>query len=79
MLLITSRESAESATSEFVLGSRFALGKNEVAIAANFSDDEQLAREFHSHLGSAIDLLEPFARIREALEEAQKSVRPAAA
>jgi hypothetical protein len=79
MLLITSRESAESAVSEFVLGARFALGKNHVATAAKYEADEELGRSVHEHLRDAIDLLEPFARIREALEEAQKSVRPAAA
>ena len=65
--------------SEFALGARFQLGKNEVATAAKFESDEQAIREFHAHFGDGIDLLEPFARIREALEEAQKSVRPAAA
>lgn len=76
MLLI---QAADQATTEYELGARFSLGKNEVATAAKFASDEELARGVHSHLGDAIDLLEPFARIREALEEAQKSVRPAAA
>jgi hypothetical protein len=76
LLLIQSKEHADH---DFALGSRFKMGKNEVATAAKFSDDEQAGREFHAQLHDAIDLLEPFARIREALEEAQKSVRPQAA
>ena len=78
-LLVILAKDAAAAESEFVLGSRFKLGKNEVATAARFESDEQPIREFHSQLHDAIDLLEPFARIREALDEAQKSVRPAAA
>ncbi|WP_254507286.1 hypothetical protein [Anatilimnocola floriformis] len=69
----------KDADSEFALGSRFKLGKNEVATAAKFESDESSIREIHAQLSDGIDLLEPFARIREALEEAQKSVRPAAA
>jgi hypothetical protein len=75
MLLIQ----AADQTTDYELGARFTLGKNEVATAAKFASDEELARSAHVHLGDAIDLLEPFVRIREALEEAQKSVRPAAA
>lgn len=76
LLLIQAKENADH---EVVLGSRFKLGKNELATATNFNADEQAAREFHAQLHEAIDLLEPFVRIREALEEAQKSVRPQAA
>ena len=75
MLLIHSKETA----SDYSWGARFTLGKNEVATAAKFESDEEPARGVHGQLGDAVDLLEPFARIREALEEAQKSVRPAAA
>lgn len=75
MLLIQ----AADQTAEYELGTRFSLGKNEVATAAKFAADEELARGVHAMLGDSVDLLEPFARIREALEEAQKSVRPAAA
>ncbi|WP_425618445.1 hypothetical protein NA78x_002150 [Anatilimnocola sp. NA78] len=69
----------ENADSETLFGGRFKLGKNEIAVAARFAADEQAARAFHSQLVDGIDLSEPFARIREALEEAQKSVRPQAA
>jgi hypothetical protein len=69
----------ESGEADFTMGPRFALGKNEVAVVAKHSTDEQAARSFHAQLHDALDLLEPFARIREALEEAQKSVRPQAA
>lgn len=76
VVLVVSSEDGES---DFAIGSRFMLGKNEVAAAAKMATDEQAAREFHAQLHDVLDLLEPFARIREALEEAQKSVRPQAA
>jgi hypothetical protein len=76
LVLVFSSEDGESG---FAIGSRFALGKNQVAAGAKNATDEQAAREFHSQLHDALDLMEPFARIREALEEAQKSVRPQAA
>ena len=77
ILLIESADTSDAR--DYALGSRFALGKNEARTAAQYSADENAACEFHAQLHDAIDLLEPFARIREALEEAQKSVRPQAA
>lgn len=71
--------SADEGESDVAIGSRFVLGKNNVAVCAKSSTDEQAAHAFHSQLHDVLDLLEPFARIREALEEAQKSVRPQAA
>jgi hypothetical protein len=62
-----------------LLGARFDLGRNAAAVAAQYSADEEQARAAIGQLHEGIDLLEPFARIREALEEAQKSVRPQAA
>jgi hypothetical protein len=76
MLLVFAAEEGEAS---YAIGSRFALGKNEVAASAQKASDEQIARQFHAQLHDPLDLLEPFARIREALEEAQKSVRPQAA
>jgi hypothetical protein len=80
VLLVRSKDADPDRTdSEAQYGARFLLGKNDVAIAARFEADEQAARAFHATLVDGIDLLEPFARIREALEEAQKSVRSQAA
>ncbi|QDU27508.1 hypothetical protein ETAA8_25960 [Anatilimnocola aggregata] len=80
LLLIMSGENktTTAAEGEALFGARFKLGKNDIAIAARFEADEQAARTFHSQLIDGIDLTEPFARIREALEEAQKSVRQVA-
>lgn len=69
----------EAGDGEVAFGARFLLGKNDIAVAAKYETDEQAARAFHATLVDGIDLLEPFARIREALEEAQKSVRSQAA
>jgi len=79
LLVVFAKESASAAESEFAVGSRFSFGRNEVATAAKFEADQQAVQELSAQLSDGIDLLEPFARIREALEEAQKSVRPAAA
>jgi hypothetical protein len=69
----------ESQLSGFSIGPRFDLGRNRAAVTAQFAGDEELSQKIYAHLHEGIDLLEPFARIREALEEAQKSVRPQAA
>lgn len=56
----------------------FALGRRRVVTAPTHPDDQTSAQEKWSTAhADALDLLEPFTRIREALEEAQKSVRPA--
>ena len=78
-LLLVMNKNENAGDSETLFGGRFKLGKNEIAIAAKFEADENVARAFHTQLVDGIDLTEPFARIREALEEAQKSVRPQAA
>jgi hypothetical protein len=56
----------------------FSLARNSVATAQHYSSDEAAVRQAWPPQSDALDLLEPFARIREALEEAQKSVRVAA-
>lgn len=61
------------------VGVRFELGRNQAAVSAQFTSDEEQAHAVYGQLHDGVDLLEPFARIREALEEAQKSVRPQAA
>lgn len=55
----------------------FSLGVQRVALENRFSSDEQHLLDVWKLHGQALDLLEPFARIREALEEAQKSSRAA--
>jgi hypothetical protein len=54
------------------------LARNLVSTAPHYSSDEAAIRQAWPAQADALDLLEPFARIREALEEAQKSVRAAA-
>ena len=56
----------------------FSLAKNRVAAALNYSTDERAIREAWPGQAEHLDLLEPFTRIREALDEAQKSTRQAA-
>lgn len=53
----------------------FALGRNRLAVSAAVSDDQgEVARRL-GPLAESIDLAEPFERIREAIEEAQRAVR----
>jgi len=56
----------------------FSLAMNEAASAPNFSADEQAIRNNWPSQAEHLDLLEPFARIREALDEAQRAARQAA-
>jgi len=56
----------------------FSLGMNEVMTAPHFSADEQALRNNWPSQAEHLDLLEPFARIREALDEAQRAARQAA-
>jgi hypothetical protein len=57
----------------------FQLGRNRLAVAAGRSDDRQEITKRLEALSESFDLAEPFARIREAIEEAQRGTRPAAA
>jgi hypothetical protein len=59
------------------LRSAFPLARNRVAVAAAYAGDEQAIRERWPQQADVLDLLEPFARIREALDEAQKTARAA--
>ncbi|MBI3462720.1 MAG: hypothetical protein HY000_06615 [Planctomycetes bacterium] len=54
------------------------LGRNRLAVAAGRSDDRQEIARRLEPLAETFDLAEPFARIREALEEAQRGSRAAA-
>ena len=51
---------------------RFTLGGNEVAVStAHSADRDEVLRQWQSQV-SHLDLCEPFSRIREAIEEAQR-------
>jgi hypothetical protein len=56
----------------------FPLAKNRARAAENFLADEQTIRAAWPAQADHLDLLEPFTRIREALEEAQRAARQAA-
>jgi hypothetical protein len=58
--------------------SQFQLATNQVASAPGHLGDEQLIRAAWPPLADHLNLLEPFDRIREALDEAQRSARQAA-
>ena len=53
------------------------LGSFRAALENRFSSDQPDVLERWKSHGQSLDLTEPFARIREALEEAQKSARAA--
>lgn len=54
------------------------LGRNRLAVAAGRSDDRQEIAKRLESLAETFDLAEPFARIREAIDEAQRGSRSAA-
>jgi hypothetical protein len=54
------------------------LGTHNVALENRYSSDQPLILSRWKEHGHSLDLVEPFGRIREALEEAQKSARTAA-
>jgi hypothetical protein len=57
----------------------FRLARNHVAPAPHYASDQQAILAAWPAQADHLDLREPFGRIREALEEAQKSARAAAA
>jgi hypothetical protein len=57
---------------------RVALGEYQAALENRYSSDQPAVLSRWKEHGQSLDLLEPFGRIREALEEAQRSARPAA-
>lgn len=64
--------------SEATIGHRFTLGELTASVDSSYIADEGgIAEHWRSWLHD-FDLLEPFGRIREAIEEAQRSARPAA-
>ena len=73
LLLVQSTENGEAGD----VSKAFALGRRKVVPASTHLDDQSIALERWSTAhADSLDLLEPFTRIREALEEAQKTVRP---
>lgn len=76
LLLMQTTEESDLKTSH--LGESFALGRRRIFAACGQPDDRAIAIEKWGTVhADSLDLLEPFTRIREALEEAQKTVRPA--
>ncbi len=57
---------------------RFLLGGQEAAVSEDFTDDGPIIRKGWSGYENSLDLSEPFERIREATEEAQRGKRNAA-
>lgn len=58
---------------------RFQIGEVAAAISTRYGDDEQGVLERFAPFAVLVNPLEPFARIREAIEEAQKVNAPRAA
>ena len=54
------------------------LGSFTGVLAHRYSSDQPMVLSRWKEHGLSLDLIEPFGRIREALQEAQKSARPAA-
>jgi hypothetical protein len=50
----------------------FAIGRNRLAVAPDRDADREAIQQRLSDLGESFDLAEPFGRIREAIEEAQR-------
>jgi hypothetical protein len=59
-------------------GNAFPLAKNHVAAATHYASDQEAIRNAWPGPADCLDLREPFVRIREALDEAQKTARHAA-
>lgn len=53
----------------------FQLGRNRMALPERAEDDRRLIVERLGELAESFDLVEPFQRIRDAIEEAQQAVR----
>ena len=53
----------------------FQSGRNRLAVPERSDDDRRLITERLDELAASFDLAEPFQRIREAIEEAQQTVR----
>jgi hypothetical protein len=67
-----------SSSAAGIHSSQFPLAKSRVATAPHYASDQQAILGAWPSQSDHLDLLEPFTRIREALDEAQKSARQAA-
>ena len=65
----------DGAHSAYCEPASFRLGNNMIATARGFDADRRAVEEHLAAIGERIDLLEPFGRIREAIDEAQRSGR----
>jgi hypothetical protein len=74
-IVLISAKSDESLSGSYL---SLTLGKQQAAIENRYSSDQPAVLRYWKEHGHLLDLLEPFGRIREALEEAQKSARLAA-
>jgi hypothetical protein len=74
VVLISTRP-AEIVSSSYL---SLALGEHQAALENRYTSDQPAVLRHWKEYGHSLDLLEPFGRIREALEEAQKSARTAA-
>jgi hypothetical protein len=76
-LVVGETQGATAGSSSSVCGTELTLGRNRLSLPAPYSGDEQTIRAAWPAQADHLDLAEPFVRIREALEEAQKSARAA--
>jgi hypothetical protein len=67
-----------SAVEPAIGGTPFPLAKSRVMTARHYASDERTIRDAWPAQADHLDLLEPFTRIREALDEAQRAARQAA-
>ncbi|MCI0361199.1 MAG: hypothetical protein L0211_22185 [Planctomycetaceae bacterium] len=65
------------ATAGLPSSAAFCLGQNHLLLPAPYAADEQTIRQHWPAQADHLDLAEPFTRIREALDEAQKTARAA--
>ena len=76
LVLVLQDEAARSA--ELRSAAPFSLAANRAVTAPRYAHDEQTIRAAWPPQAEHLDLLEPFTRIREALDEAQRTARQAA-
>jgi hypothetical protein len=78
MVLVLPQEASGGPAVAHAGAPAFALGKSRVSTAAHYAGDQQRIRDTWPGHADCLDLLEPFTRIREALDEAQRTARQAA-
>lgn len=76
LVLVLDEASSQAAASTSV-SETFSLAQFRLTTAPGFASDAQAIRESWPAQADQLDLLEPFVRIREALEEAQRAGRAA--